>query len=134
MTQMKLSKKQMRWVNFLSQFYFHIAHVPRKQNVVADALSRRPQVNAITIAHHRDLTLMVEEYQNDDDFATIYEKVEQGQMISPYSIKDGFLMHGSRLCITKSFREKVIQESHDPPYASHKGAQATIQAMEIYFY
>ena len=95
MTQTKLSEKQMRWENFLSQFHFHIAYVLGKQNVVADALSRRPQVNAITIAHHRDLTLMVEEYKNDDDFATIYEKVEQGQMISPYSIKDGFLMHGS---------------------------------------
>ena len=82
-TQTKLNEKQMRWENFLSQFHFHIAHVPRKQNVVANSLSRRPQVNAITIAHHKDLTLMVEEYKNDDDFATIYEKVEQGQMIPP---------------------------------------------------
>ena len=32
------------------------------------------------------------------------------------------------------FWEKVIQQSHDPPYAGHRGAQATIQSMEIYFY
>ena len=94
MTQTKLSEKQMRWANFLSQFHFHIAYVPRKQNAVANALSRRSQVNAITIAHHRNITLMVEEYKNDDDFAVIYEKFEQGEMIYPYSIKDGFLMHG----------------------------------------
>ena len=31
MTQTKLSDKQMRWANFLSQFHFHIAHVPGKQ-------------------------------------------------------------------------------------------------------
>ena len=43
MTQTKLSDKQMRWANFLSQFHFHIAHVP-------DALSRRPRINAVTIA------------------------------------------------------------------------------------
>ena len=43
-------------------------------------------------------------------------------------------MHSSQLCITKSFREKVIQKSHNPPYVGHRGAQATIQAMEIYFY
>ena len=43
-------------------------------------------------------------------------------------------MHGQCLCITKAFREKVMQESHEPPYANHRGAQATILAMEIYFY
>ena len=40
MTQTKLSDKQMRWANFLSQFNFHIAHTTRKNNFVADALSR----------------------------------------------------------------------------------------------
>ena len=41
MTQTKLSDKQMRWANFLSQFHFHIAHILGKLNpVVADALSR----------------------------------------------------------------------------------------------
>ena len=43
-------------------------------------------------------------------------------------------MHGSCLCITKSFQEKVMQEGHEPPYAGHQGAQATITTMEIYFY
>ncbi|MCO5614971.1 hypothetical protein L7F22_069257 [Adiantum nelumboides] len=46
MTQTKLSEKQMRWANFLSQFHFHIAHVAGKKNQVADALSRRPRINA----------------------------------------------------------------------------------------
>ena len=27
MTQTKLSDKQMRWANFISQFHFHIAHI-----------------------------------------------------------------------------------------------------------
>ena len=134
MTQTKLSEKQMRWANLLSQFHFHIAHVPGKQNAVADALSRRPQVNAVTIAYHKDLTHMIEEYQHDQDFASIYRDIEQGHPVSSYSIKDGFLMNNSRLCVTKSFRDKVMQESHEPPYAGHRGTQATVQAMEIYFY
>ncbi|NHV87658.1 hypothetical protein HA385_24050, partial [Escherichia coli] len=46
LTQTKLTDKQMRWANFLSQFHFHIAHIPGKHNLVADALSRRPRVNA----------------------------------------------------------------------------------------
>ncbi|MCO5583560.1 hypothetical protein L7F22_037471 [Adiantum nelumboides] len=58
MTQTKLSEKQMRWANFLSQFYFHIAHVAGKKNQVADALSRRPRINAVSIAYNHDLTSM----------------------------------------------------------------------------
>ena len=50
MTQTKLSDKQMRWANFLSQFNFHIAHIAGKHNQVANALSRRPKVNAVSIA------------------------------------------------------------------------------------
>ena len=40
MTQTKLSDKQMRWANFLSQFNFHIAHITGKNNQAANALSR----------------------------------------------------------------------------------------------
>ena len=68
-TQTKLSEKQMRWANFLSQFHFQFAHVPGKQNLVADALSRRPRVNAISIAYNHDLTSMIEKYATDEDFA-----------------------------------------------------------------
>ena len=43
LTQTKLSEKHMRWANFLSMFHFQIVHVDGKKNVVADALSRKPQ-------------------------------------------------------------------------------------------
>ena len=36
MTQIELFKNQIRWANFLSQFHFQFAHVPGKQNLVAD--------------------------------------------------------------------------------------------------
>ena len=77
---------------------------------------------------------MINDYKSDPDFAIIYEQVEQGQQITPYSLKEGFLMFGPRLCITKTLREKVMKESHEPPYAGHRSAQPTIQAMEIYFF
>ena len=56
-------------------------------------MSRRPWVNAIIIAHQKDLTKTVDECTNDEDFATIYTKVEQGQEIPPYAIMDGFSMN-----------------------------------------
>ena len=77
---------------------------------------------------------MIDDYKSDSDFAQIYEQVEQGVLVSPYPIKEGFFMFGSRLCITKDLRDKVTQESHEPPFASHRNAQPTTQAMELYFY
>ena len=65
------------------------------------------QVNVTMIAHHTDLNKMVTNYTHDDDFAIVYVKVAQGQEVRPYTIKDGSLMYGSRLCITKCFRNKV---------------------------
>ena len=70
MTQTKISNKQMRWVNFLSQFNLHMAHIARNDNSVTDALSRRPMVNAITIAHHNDLMTMIDDYVTNEDYAS----------------------------------------------------------------
>ena len=58
----------------------------------------------------------------------------QGRSNEPYSLNEGFLLHGSRLCVVKDLCEKVMYESHSPPYAGHRGIQPTTQAIETYFY
>ncbi|MCO5612729.1 hypothetical protein L7F22_066998 [Adiantum nelumboides] len=90
MTLTKLSEKQMRWANFLSQFHFHIAHVAGKKNQVADALSRRPRANAVSIAYNHDLTSMIDKYAEDSDYQSIMQGLAQGQVIEPYSLNEGF--------------------------------------------
>ncbi|MCO5576971.1 hypothetical protein L7F22_030792 [Adiantum nelumboides] len=47
LSQKQFSEKQMRWANILSQFHFQIVHVQGQKNVVADALSPKPLVQAI---------------------------------------------------------------------------------------
>ena len=91
-------------------------------------------VNANSIAHHNDLTSMIDDYVNDEDYASIMANISNDLPHEPYSLKDGFLLHGSRLCITRNLKDKVMYESHAPPYVGHCGIQATIQAIETYFY
>ena len=37
-------------------------------------------------------------------------------------------------CVTHSLREKVMFESHAPPYAGHRGIQATLKGIETNLY
>ncbi|MCO5582921.1 hypothetical protein L7F22_036824 [Adiantum nelumboides] len=124
----------MRWENFLSHFNFHIAHIAGKHNQVADALLRRPKVNAVSIATHNDLSSMIDEYAIDPDFKDVISAIALGKKEEPFTLEDGYLLHGNRLCITHSLREKVMYESHAPPYAGHRGIQSTLRAIETYFY
>ncbi|MCO5606721.1 hypothetical protein L7F22_060911 [Adiantum nelumboides] len=134
MMQTKIFDKQLRWANFLSRFHFHIAHIPGKHNQVADALSRRTRCNAAFAASHNDLTSMVDEYATDPNFCDVMSAIALGKTQEPYVVQDGYLLYGSRLCVTKSSREKVMYESHAPPYAGHRGIQATMNAIETYFF
>ncbi|MCO5575734.1 hypothetical protein L7F22_029537 [Adiantum nelumboides] len=89
MTQTKFSDKQMRCENFLSRFNFHIAHVASKHNQVADALSRRPKVNVVSIATHNDLSSMIDEYAIDPDFKDVISAIALGKKEEPFTLQDG---------------------------------------------
>ena len=134
LTQAKLSEKHMRWANFLSMFHFQILHVDGKKNVVADALSRKPQVSAVSIVFHDELDLMKEQYAQDEEFCRVFDTLSSGERHNHYSLSDGFLLMHGKLCVTKEMRAKVLVESHAPPYAGHRGIDATVKALEAFFY
>ena len=92
---------------------------------MADALSRRPRVNAVSIAYNHDLTSMIEKYATDEDFAQIHNDILQGKTNESYSLNEGFLLHGLKIYVVKDLCEKVMYESHSPPYAGHRGIQPT---------
>ena len=75
-------------------------------------------MNAVSIAYHHDFTSMMEKYADDEDYASIIKDLQEGKDHETYSLKEGFLMHGSKLCITKDLHEKVMLESHAPPFTS----------------
>ena len=125
----------MQWANFLSQFQFHIAHIFGKHNKIADALSHRQRMNTISIAYHNnELTTMVDEYAIDPNFTNVMFAITMGETQDPYKVSDGYLLHDNCLCINKNLREKVMMESHAPPYAGHCGIAATTQVKETYFF
>jgi transposase InsO family protein len=85
MTTKQLTSRQARWAEILSQFFFTIMYRPGKQNVVADALSRREQdvePQDEVKAKHRTRALLqpdqldpriLEELSNPNEIAAIGE-------------------------------------------------------------
>ncbi|MCO5578310.1 hypothetical protein L7F22_032150 [Adiantum nelumboides] len=110
---------------FLVHVSFQIVHVEGKKNVVADTLSRKPQVSAMSISYHNELEEMKGQYAEDEAFARIYDQIINGQRHEHYTVKSDFLMMHAKLCVTKQLRPKVLIECHAPPYAGHRGIDAT---------
>ena len=46
-SQKEISRRIARWIEFLQEYDYDISHVSGKENVAADALSRRPDLNSI---------------------------------------------------------------------------------------
>ena len=115
-------------------FHFQIVHVEGKKNVVADALSRKPQIFVVSIPYHSELDGMIGQYAFDENFAEFYDQLDKGQRLKHYSLKDGFMLMHGKLCVTLPLRHKVMLESNAPPYAGHRGIEETTKAMETFFY
>ncbi|GBG59112.1 hypothetical protein CBR_g32130 [Chara braunii] len=99
-----LGRRRFTWVTdnnpltyFIDQFDFTQKHLPGLSNRVADALSRRPDLCAMT--HHAfafDEELQrhfIWAYESDPDFATLYAQLSSDHPpASHYRIADGYLL------------------------------------------
>ena len=60
LTQKDLNERQQKWVSKIRAFDFDIEYVKGKNNVVVDALSRRPSISLMDVAENWKATLEVE--------------------------------------------------------------------------
>ncbi len=137
-TQRDLSKRQIRWLDFLSDFDFDIKHIPGITNKAADALSRYPhaqinddlQVNAMTVSASdpKIRNEIRKSYREDKFFIPIINNPEQYPL---YIVQGNGLiyLHDGRLCIpnSKSIRELLLHQHHDNE--NHFGVGKTYQAL-----
>ena len=137
-TQPHLSARQSRWCEYLSQFDYVIEYMDGKQNVVADALSRRAdhreaQVNSTTmrIVSSELLDEIKECYDDDDLLGRDQSAEDRAKAISKHKLKleDGMWCRDDRYYVPSSspIKTRLLAEAHDSILAGHVGSAKTIE-------
>ncbi|POM57487.1 Pol protein [Phytophthora palmivora] len=76
-----LSKRMARWLSFLAEYNFRVEYKPGKLNVLADALSRRPDYE---LAHVSRVTTVLYDrirlaYQEDENYTPLVQFLSDGK-------------------------------------------------------
>jgi hypothetical protein len=163
-TQSELNMRQRRWLELIKDYEMEIHYHPGNANVVADALSRKSQVNMLA-AHPMPYELVKEfdrlslGFLNNTQGVTIEleptleqdirkgqkddEKInETRQLIIDGKGKDfredaeGVVRFKDRLCVPdiKSIRELILKEAHETAYSIHPGSEKMYQDLKKRFW
>jgi RNase H-like domain found in reverse transcriptase/Integrase zinc binding domain/Integrase core domain len=133
--QQKLNKRHARWMEFIETFPYVIKYKQGKENVVADALSRRYilistlDAKLLGFAYIRDL------YARDADFSDIYGDCISKGSFDKFYIYDGYLFRIDKLCIPhSSLRRLLVHEAHSGGLMGHFGITKTLNMLQEHFY
>jgi hypothetical protein len=144
MTQPELrTGKQARWQQELSELDFELKHRPGQTNVVADALSRRPDLRLAALSSvESDFTASVwSAAANDKQYMELLQEARSGSSEQFAIGEKGLLCYkatpdsASRLYIPASdLRYLLIREAHDPVTSAHLGVQKTLERLQAQYY
>ena len=132
--QQKLNKRHAQWMEFIEPFPYVIKYKQGKENVVADALSRRYVLLSTLDAKLLGFEHIKELYPEDREFSEIFTKCEK-MASGDYFRHDGFLFRLGRLCVPScSLRELLVREAHGGGLMGHFGIAKTLGVIQEHFY
>ena len=108
------------------------------KNVVADALSRRPdyQTSAITWVSLGDdvIPSLLSAAEEDEEYKKLVELVKSGKR-TDFTLEEGLLRKDDRVYVPQCpFRHKLLTEAHDAPLSGHLGRDKTYQRLQKIVY
>lgn len=132
--QTNLKRRHARWLEFIETFPYIIKYKKGKENIVADALSRRYALIATMEAKVLGFEFIKSLYGEDPDLAAIYSSCTKGPQ-GKFYLHDGFLFKGRRLCIPQcSLRNLITREAHGGGLMGHFGVDKTLAVVREHFY
>jgi hypothetical protein len=113
----------------LLEFDYQIEYKKGKENVVADALSRKEQeISAISSASPTWVIDIETSYADDAYYTYIIQKLLINPLVVPhYSVHSGILRYQGKICIGNSLelKTKILSSLHSSAIGGHSGIKAT---------
>jgi transposase InsO family protein len=143
-TQPKLTRRQARWMELLQEYDFDFKYKRGADNIVPDALSRRPDhrdpdpvaLHSLTVQLDPGLRQrLIDSYSDDPKLGPIYKSCLQGSCLRRYSLHENLLLverHGTTLvCIPQKsdIRLSLLHDAHDSAIAGHLGFDKTYEQL-----
>ena len=130
------SKRHAKWVEFMESFPYIVKYKKGKENVVADALSRkhtslltRLEINVLGLEEIKSL------YASDPFFEQIFAKCSIDKGFDDFYLHKDFLFKQNKLCILKSSLQLLLlQESHGGGLMGHFGRDKTLDMLSTHYF
>jgi hypothetical protein len=133
--QAKLNKYHAKWVEFIETFSYIIKHKKGKENIIADALSRRYTMLSQLDHKFFGLESIKELYATNVDFKDAYENCREERTWNKYMLQDGLLYRANKLCVpASSVRLLFLQEAHGGGLMGHFGVKKTEDVLATHFF
>ena len=151
-----LTGRQVRWAQTLAECNYRIEHVKGKENIRADALSRKPeyglnipreypallrledgtmvhnipQVGAVTIKVTEPYADRIKKsYKTDANAKRILQKPEQN-----FTTVDGLILFYGKVYIPQGIRKRFVKEQHELKAHGHQGIRKTMERLARTYY
>jgi RNase H-like domain found in reverse transcriptase/Reverse transcriptase (RNA-dependent DNA polymerase)/Integrase zinc binding domain/Chromo (CHRromatin Organisation MOdifier) domain len=150
MTTKELNGRQARWAEELSEYNFRIEHVKGKENIVADALSRRPdhrekresektqllieEEGALIVNPQCKIGLIRFENTDQDLMTDIKEKAKKCERTDLQENGQGFKTFKGLIYVAKDSEQKLLQRFHNDIREGHPGVDRTVEKIQREFY
>jgi hypothetical protein len=110
----------------MSEYDFGISYIKGKENVVADALSRRPRIFSLVTLKVNLREHVLTQLQGDSWYLKVTSNLQSGRQLDPkyegYSLEtDGLLRYRGRMYIPENgdIRSIILKEAHRALYCAH---------------
>ena len=138
-TQPLLNNRQRRWIELLAEYDFNLKYLAGKENKVADALSRRPMCNLVSVVSSNLIDDIRVEIEKDAFYVPILSFLHDhpGEMYeNKFHVYKGDLYCFNRLCIPQKspLKAKILWECHNTPFSGHPGSNKTYEKVKSSYF